>query len=115
VQLVVCTHALQPAEPPIASPIVLPPLDERAAELDRIIDEYAAEAVAGLGAVATFMPADRDWVRRHEAATLAQIERATRRLVAIRDNGGSITRAAAQLAMSHAALSEWVARRTLPE
>lgn len=27
---------------------------------------------------------------------------------------GSITRAAAQLAMSHAALSEWVARRTLP-
>ncbi len=29
--------------------------------------------------------------------------------------GVSITRAAAQLVMSHAALSEWVARRTLPE
>lgn len=115
VQLVVCTHAPQHTEPLIASPIVFPPLDERAAELDRIIDEYAAEAVAALGAVATFTPADRDWVRRHEAATLPRIEKATRRLVAIRDNDGSITRAAAQLAMSHAALSEWVARRRLPE
>jgi len=103
VQLVVCTHALQHAEPLIASP------------LDRVIDEYAAEAVAALGATATFTPADRYWVRQHEAATLAQIEKATRRLVATRDNGGSITRAAAQLAMSHAALSEWVARRTLPD
>jgi hypothetical protein len=115
VQLVVCTHALQHAEPLIASPIVLPPLAARAAELDRVIDEYAADAVAALGAGATFTPADRDWVRRHEAATLARIEKATRRLAAIRGNGGSITRAAAQLAMSHAALSEWVARRTLPE
>lgn len=49
------------------------------------------------------------------ATTLAGIEKATRRLAAIRGNAGSITRAAAQLAMSHAALSEWVARRTLPE
>lgn len=115
VQLVVCTHALQHAEPLIASPIVFPPLDERAVELDRVIDEYAVEAVVALGATTTFTPADRDWVRQHEAATLAQIEKATRRLVATRDNGGSITRAAAQLAMSHAALSEWVARRTLPD
>ena len=61
------------------------------------------------------LAADRGWVRRHEAATLAQIEKAARRLAAIRGNGGSITRAAAQLGMSHAALSEWVARRTLPE
>ena len=75
---------------------MLPPLGERAAELDRIIDEYAADAVAALGASATFTPADRDWVRRHEAATLAGIEKATRRLVAIRGNGGSITRAAAR-------------------
>jgi hypothetical protein len=115
VQLVVCAHALQQADPLIASPIVFPPLAERAPELDRVIDEYAAEAVAALGAYAGFTPADRDWVRQHESATLAQIEKASRRLAAIRGNGGSITRAAAQLAMSHAALSEWVARRTLPE
>jgi hypothetical protein len=98
----------------LASPIEIPPLDERAAELDRVIDEYAAEAVAGLGVDAAFTPEDRAWVRRHEGATLAQIEKATRRLVAIRHHGGSITRAAAQLVMSHGALSEWVARRALP-
>jgi DNA-binding transcriptional LysR family regulator len=34
--------------------------------------------------------------------------------VPTRGSGGSITRAATQLAMSHAALSEWVARRSLP-
>jgi hypothetical protein len=115
VQLVVCEHALQPLDLLIASPIVFPPLAERATELERVIDEYAAEAVVALGVHAVFTAADRDWVRRHEAATLAQIEKATRRLAAIRGNGGSITRAAAQLAMSHAALSEWIARRTLPE
>jgi hypothetical protein len=114
VQLVVCAHALQDAELVISSPIMLTPLADRASDLDRVIDEYGAEAVAALGAGATFTPADRDWVRQHEAATLAHVEKATRRLAAIRGNGGSITRAAAQLAMSHAALSEWVARRTLP-
>ena len=39
VQLVVCTHALQHIDPLLAAPLVLPPLGERAAELDRVIDE----------------------------------------------------------------------------
>ncbi len=112
VQLVVCTHTLQHREPLIASPIVLPPLAKRATELNRIIDAYAADAVAELGG--SFTPSDRVSVRQHEAATLAQIEKATRRLVAIRGAAGSITRAASQLGMSHGALSEWITRRTLP-
>lgn len=112
VQLVVCSHTLQHRDPLIASPIVLPPLAKRATELNRIIDAYAADAVAELGG--SFAPSDRVSVRRHEAATLAQIEKATRRLVAIRAAGGSITRAALQLGMSHGALSEWLTRRTLP-
>lgn len=115
VQLVVCTHALHHGEPLIASPIVFPPLAQRQGELDRIIDEYAAEAGAQLAAASSFLPADRAWIRRYEAATLPQIEKATRRLIAIRSAGGSITRASSQLGMSHAALSEWVARRSLPE
>jgi hypothetical protein len=112
VQLVVCTHTLQHRDPLIASPIVLPPLAKRATELNRIIDAYAADAVAELGG--SFTPSDRVSVRRHEATTLAQIEKATRRLVAIRGADGSITRAALQLGMSHGALSEWLTRRTLP-
>jgi hypothetical protein len=113
VQLVVCTHSLPQAAPLIASPIVLPRLADRAPELDRIIDAFGADAVEVYGGV--FTPADRAWVSRHESATLPEIERATRRLVAIRGVAGSITRAANQLGMSHGALSEWVARRALPE
>lgn len=110
-QLIVCTHALR-GEPLIASPIDIPPLAARASELDRVIDAYGADAAAKLGGA--FAPADRLWIRQHESATHAQIAKAARRLVAIRSAGGSITKAAAQLDMSHGALSEWVARRTLP-
>ena len=96
----------------IASPIILPPLAERATELNRIIDEYGDDAVAELGG--TFTPSDRERVRLDESGTLARIEKATRRLVAVRAAGGSIRRAASQLGMSRGALSEWLARRTLP-
>lgn len=111
VQLIVCTHTLLPSDTLIASPIVLPPLAEREAELDRIIDAYAVDAGATSGE--TLTPFDREWIYRHEASTLSGIEKATRRLVAVRNAGGSITRAAAQLGMAHGALSEWIARRTL--
>jgi hypothetical protein len=112
VQLVVCTHALERGEPLISTPVVLPSLRERETEVDRIIDAYGAEAAAALGG--RFTDSDRVWIRREEATTLADVERAARRLVAIRSSGGSITRAAKILSMSHSALSEWVARRTLP-
>jgi len=113
VQLVVCSHSLQHGEPLIATPVVLPPLSERVAELDLVIGAYGAEAAAALGSA--FTSADHAWVRREEATTVAEIERAARRLVAFRASGGKLTRAAALLGMSHGALSEWVARRTLPE
>lgn len=113
VQLVVCTHTLLHSDPLIASPIVIPPLSERAAELNQIIDTYAVDAVAELGGA--FTPADRASIRQNESATLAQIEKATRRLIAIRAAGGSITRAAHRLGMAHGALSEWVARRAIAD
>lgn len=110
-QLIICTHALH--EPTAAAAIVIPRLSTRGPELLQVIDAYARDAVAELGG--TFTAQDRAWVRRHESATHGQIEKATRRLAAIRSANGSITRAAAQLSMSHAALSEWIARRTLPD
>jgi hypothetical protein len=112
VQLIVCSHTLHRDDSLIASPIVLSPLAGRAAELNRIIDEYADDAVAELGG--TFSQSDRERVRLDESETLARIEKATRRLVAVRAAGGSIRRAASQLGMSRGALSEWLARRTLP-
>lgn len=107
VQLIVCTRTHQPD--PLIAPVILPPLAARAFELDRIIDAYAVDA----GAVPdeTLTTSDRVWIRSHESRTLAQIEKATRRFVAMRIHG--ITRAADLLGLSHSTLSEWVARRTL--
>jgi FHA domain len=110
VQLIVCRHTIKVTDAVVGSPIVLPPLEERTGEIGRIIDAYACDAGAAPGR--TLTAADRVWIETHEAETLAQIERATRRLVAIRSTG-SITRAAAELGMAHGSLSEWIARRTL--
>jgi hypothetical protein len=111
VQLVVCSHTLAPNAPLIASPLVLPPLSERASELDRIIDAYAVDAGAASGETLTAV--EREWIVRHEARTLARIEKATRRVLAIRRADGTMTDAANQLGMAHGTLSEWFARRTL--
>jgi FHA domain/Bacterial regulatory protein, Fis family len=110
VQLIVCTHTLQSSDPLRASAIVLPPLAERASEIERIIDAYALDATTELGA--PLPPAEREWIYRHEATTLASIEKATRRLIALRKADGHVTRAAALLGMTYSALSEWIARRT---
>jgi hypothetical protein len=103
VQLIVCTRTC-PHDPLIA-PIVMPPLAERTHELDQIIDAYAVDAGGTLTA------SDRAWIRSHESQTLAEIERATQRLVTTRLHG--ITPAAELLGLSHSSLSEWVARRML--
>jgi hypothetical protein len=113
VQLIVCSRALLHGEPVITSPVILPPLMRRASELDRIIDAYAADALAEIGGM--FPPADRAWVRANEAETLSQIEIATRRIIALRSAGGGIARAAQHLGLSHGTLSEWLARRALPD
>ena len=111
VLLVVCSQA-PPHGADIASQLVVPHLADRASELDRIIDAYAADAIAELGGA--FTPEDRDWIGQHESTTLAQIETATRRLVAIDAAGEQITRAASQLGVNHGTLSVWFARRKAP-
>lgn len=93
----------------LRAPIVLPRLRTRAARLDRCIDTYLTRACSDLGGETS--PADRRWIRRHDGQTLGRIELAARRLVALRNSGGSITRAATMLGVAHSALSEWVARR----
>ena len=115
VQLVVCTDDLADTRTLLADPLVISPLARRRAELDRIVDEYARDAVASLAAdpETGFTGADREWVIQHSASSLPEIEKGTRRLVAIRQ-AGSIAQAAARLGMSHVALSQWIGRRRLP-
>jgi hypothetical protein len=52
-------------------------------------------------------------VRIHSAASLPDIEKATLRLVAIRESR-NLSGAAARLGMAPVSLSRWVGRRRLP-
>jgi hypothetical protein len=91
-------------------PLQIPPLGARASDLPRIVEEYAHDAIDELGAGETgFTRVDRDWVIAHSASTLLEIERGTRRLVALRQ-AGTITGAARRLGISHVALSRWLSR-----
>jgi hypothetical protein len=114
VQLVVCAEDPRDCEPLLAPPITVPPLAGRADELDRIITEYAEDAIAELGTLRTsFLPADREWVRTYSGESLPDIEKATLRLVALRESR-NLSAAAARLGMAPVSLSRWIGRRKLP-
>jgi hypothetical protein len=112
VMLVICAVSdlllIRPA------PVVVPPLASRGAELDRIIAEYAADAIAALAAPAvSFTPVDHAWVREHAATSLIEIEAATLRLVAHRTSR-NLSHAAARLGMAPVSLSRWLGRPEYP-
>jgi hypothetical protein len=108
--LVVCSQI-----PPngLSKQLVVPPLAGRSLELTRIIDEYAADAMAEFGLGGSLPADDRDWVVQQNL-TLAQIQTATRRLVVLRAEDGYVNRAAKRLGLAHGSLSDWLARRDLP-
>lgn len=110
VQLIVCGQRPSDRMDLVSAPIELPSLARRTAELDRIVEEYADDASALLGCTRRFSAIDRAWVRAHSAASLAEIEKGTLRLVALRETG-SIAGAAALLGMAHTSLGEWIGRR----
>lgn len=112
----ICTAAVADPHPPLVlpAPLVVPPLAQRSAELDRIIAEYAGDAIEELAAPASsFTAVDHAWVRTHAAASLADIEKATMRMVTIRMSR-NLSGAAARLRMAVVSLSRWLGRRKLP-
>ena len=114
IQLVVCAREPSEAGTFVSSPITVPPLATRAGDLRRIIDEYAGDAIAQLGMQPNAFPSsDRDWVLEHAAHSLPEIEKATRRLLAIRETG-NLNQAAARLGMARVSLKAWIGRRPLP-
>jgi hypothetical protein len=114
VQLVVCASRPDDCKQFLSVPISVPPLASRLDELDRIITEYAEDAVIELGARRTgFLAVDRAWVRTYSAKSLPDIEKGTLRLVAIRESR-NLSNAAERLGMAPVSLSRWIGRRTLP-
>ena len=116
VQLIVCVsgsnHRVLLAGP---SPIRISPLRDRAEELPRIVEEYADEAITTLNAPAKcFTDADLWWVIERAAKSLAEIEKATLRLVALRVSANDVTQAAELLGMAPISLTNWLKRRSQP-
>jgi transcriptional regulator with GAF, ATPase, and Fis domain len=92
-------------------PVELPPLRVRQAELPRIIDEYAQEALAAFSASRDCLTeADRTWMLRH-AHSIVDIEKMTCRTVVVRSSS-NIAQAATLLGMASVSLSRWLARRS---
>lgn len=115
VQFVICADDRDADHPFLVRPAVLrlPPLASRASELDGVIAEYAADAIAELHASQrSFTDADHAWVREHAATSLAEVDKATLRLVAMRTSR-NVSDAAARLGMAPVSLSKWLDRRKL--
>ncbi len=110
VQLILCGPRPPVRMELVLAPIQIPGLSARPHELDRIIDEYARDAAVALRSSSPFTASDRDWVRRHSARSLADIEKGAWRTVALRETG-SIRRAAALLGIGHTSLGEWFDHR----
>lgn len=115
VQIIVCGEAGHAEDPVLIKPVPIqvPPLAARAGELPRIVDEYARDAIATLGAFERdFTEADRGWVAEHGAHTWAELEMVTERVVALR-NSSTITEAAERLGMVPSTLRKWLCNRKL--
>jgi pSer/pThr/pTyr-binding forkhead associated (FHA) protein len=113
IQVIVCDDGSRKLRVDGAKPLDIPPLAKRsAAERAHVVTEYAADAARDLGARRTLTGDDQDWVLRHCGASLAEIGRGTRRLLALRMEG-SLADAARLLDMSYPALRRWFADRGL--
>ncbi len=112
-QLIVCDSSTHDVEALLAVPITIPSLDTRPDELPHIIHEYTIDAAIDLGVPVRFYVEDRDWVLEHSSSSLHEIEKGTRRLVALRA-AGSLLGAAERLGMAPVSLRRWLGRRAPP-
>lgn len=96
-------------------PIEVPSVAERMSELPRIVDEYVLDAIVELAPPQTLTldERDRNWlIETARTSSLAEIEKAAVRLVALRSSR-NLAHAAMRLGMAGVSLARWVARRRL--
>jgi hypothetical protein len=109
-QLIVCADSPAQAGALSAWTIEIPPLSMRQRELNRIIQEYAADAAEFLDLDEDWLkPADRAWIR-DELHTLAEIQKGTLRLAA-KQQAGSTSGGAVRLGLSHVSMLRWFRAR----
>lgn len=113
VQMILCDHSTQDAEAQLSVPIIIPSLSSRQAELPHIIHEYTIDAANSFKVTPRFYTEDREWVLEHSSSSLHEIEKGTRRLMAMRV-AGTILGAAELLGMAAVSLRRWIGRRAVP-
>ncbi len=113
VQLIVCDPSPHDTQSLLAVPITIPPLMTRRHELPHIIQEYTFDAALAFGVPLRIYTEDRLWIIEHSATSLHEIEKGTRRLMALR-TAGSILGAAEMLGMAAVSLRRWIGRRAVP-
>jgi hypothetical protein len=93
--------------------IAITPIADRRHELERLVAEYASDAVSALGAPGTGLREyDLERLRALDLTTLDQLDEVALRLVAERNWG--VTGGAERLGISHVALSKWMRHRNIP-
>jgi FHA domain len=114
VQVVGCADHLDPRLHLMlaTAPIIVPPLTERPLEIRNIVREYSGDATVMLATKQRLSNEDRAWVVANSASSLAEIERGTIRLLAIRISRSN-NAAAELLGISHSSLFEWMQKRNL--
>jgi hypothetical protein len=94
-----------------ATPIDIPPIETRQEELPRIIKECADEALELSSAPRSCLnQQDLEWVSQLPNPTIPEIDKALRRVVAIKTSR-NISTAARKLGMAPVSLTRWLARR----
>jgi hypothetical protein len=108
--LFVCLHGSDPIRDLLCSPIEVPSLAERAADLERLLDECLKEAADAIGVEQVRLPEHmREAVLRH-VESLADLEKTALRVVAIASSR-NVSQAAGRLRIAPVSLSRWLSRR----
>jgi len=118
VMLVICGNRREEMNPLIIRPVplILPSLRTRGEEVQRVVDEFARDALTELTAGEAwrsdvrFTSVDRQWVIDRSPLTLDEIEKSTLRILALKMSK-SIPRAARRLRMTPVSLARWLDRR----
>lgn len=101
------------ARVPSVGSIVIPRMSTREGEMDRLLLEYAEDAVAALSApVHGLRPHDLQWIRKSGIKTHDEADEVMTRVVAVRNWG--VSGGASRLGLTHGALSKYLARRKIP-
>jgi hypothetical protein len=101
------------ARVPSVGSFEIPRLSTREDEIDRVLLEYADDAVAALSAPGQGLrPHDLQWIRKSDIKNHDEADEVMTRVVAVRNWG--VSGGATRLGLTHGALSKYLARRKIP-